>query len=54
MKLNVDVVLLGLPGLLYVGQACQYALAHDRYGMALAFLAYGIANVGFILDLHGV
>lgn len=54
MKLSVDVILLGVPGLLYAAQACQYAAVHDRYGMALAFLAYGVANLGFILDQHGI
>jgi hypothetical protein len=31
--------------------ALNYALS-GRWGMALAFVAYAVANVGFILDLR--
>jgi hypothetical protein len=43
------------PGLLlfvaaiYLIVAADY-LGNDRYGMALAFVAYALANVGFALD----
>lgn len=41
-------LLLGV-GLVYVVVAVGYARAH-RLGMALAFLAYALANVGFAWD----
>lgn len=36
-------------GLIYGVVALDYA-HHARYGMALAFLAYALANVGFAWD----
>lgn len=38
---------LALAGVLYLSVAYRY-LQHNDPGMALAFLAYAIANVGFI------
>lgn len=38
---------LALAGALYLWQAGNYA-ASGQYGLMLAFLAYAIANVGFI------
>jgi len=40
--------LLGIVALIYLGVAVSYWLQDDR-GMALAFAAYSLANVGFIL-----
>ncbi len=37
--------------LAYACVAVSY-LRERRYGMALAFIAYALANVGFILDLR--
>jgi len=39
---------LGLAGLLYVSVAARYGMAGNP-GMALAFAAYAVANVGFII-----
>lgn len=45
-------------GWLLAGVALAYAWVaieycrQGRYGMALAFLAYALANIGFILDLR--
>ena len=36
-------------GLVYAIVALEYAL-DGRYGMALAFISYAVANVGFALD----
>lgn len=37
-------------GAVYLAVAVEYAIA-GRYGMALAFAAYALANGGFALDL---
>lgn len=42
--------LLAAVALAYAWVAWDY-WSQGRYGMALAFLAYALANVGFILDL---
>ena len=34
---------------IYVGVAADYA-RQSRYGMAVAFVAYGLANLGFAWD----
>lgn len=41
--------LLLLVGVIYLIVAADY-FGDDRYGMALAFVAYGLANVGFAMD----
>jgi len=51
---NIVYIFLGIPMLLYVAQAAQYALSQGKYGLALAFVAYALANVGFILDSKGI
>ncbi len=38
---------------LYVWQAVNYAGA-SQHGMALGFIAYALANVGFILAARGI
>jgi hypothetical protein len=43
--------LLAAVTLAYLWVAIGYAREH-RYGMTVAFLAYALANVGFILDLR--
>lgn len=42
--------LLALVTVVYAAVAVTYARDH-RWGMCLAFVAYALANVGFILDL---
>lgn len=42
--------LLGLCGFIYLWVALGYVF-EGRTGMALAFVAYAVANLGFILDL---
>jgi hypothetical protein len=39
--------LLAIVAVIYLGVAISYARERD-YGMALAFIAYALANVGFI------
>ena len=43
--------LLLLVGCIYLGVAVDYA-RQERYGMALAFVAYSAATLGFVLDLR--
>lgn len=38
---------------LYLWQAFNYQQA-EQYGMALGFVAYALANVGFILAARGI
>ena len=38
---------------LYLWQAANYSAA-NQYGMAIGFVAYAAANVGFILAARGV
>ena len=42
--------LLALVALIYLGTAVNYGLDH-RPGMAIAFVAYALANLGFMVDL---
>ena len=44
-------ILLYFVALVYAGVAGQYIYA-GRYGMALAFAAYALANIGFVLDIQ--
>jgi hypothetical protein len=53
MKLG-PVFWLGVPMLMYLGQAVFEYLRQGRYGMALCLTAYSLANVGLILDAHGI
>lgn len=49
----MNVWLLGLVAAIYAYVACDYFTA-GRFGMGVAFSAYAISNVGFILDaLYG-
>lgn len=41
-------ILLGITGCIYIGVAADYFLKQNS-GMALAFFAYALANLGFIL-----
>ena len=43
------ILLIGV-GVVYFIVAIQYCLIH-RYGMALAFIAYALANAGFAWDV---
>ncbi len=45
----MSVMLLSLVGVAYAYVALDYAFS-GRPGMALAFAAYAIANLGFIID----
>jgi hypothetical protein len=38
---------------LYIWQAVNYAAA-GQYGMSLGFVAYALANVGFIVAARGI
>ena len=50
---NIVYFTIGIPLLMYLAQSIQYALQQGKYGMALAFASYALANVGFILDSKG-
>jgi hypothetical protein len=52
--MNAGLIFLGVPLLMYVMQGAFVYYAAGRYGMALAMLAYALANVGLILDLYGI
>ena len=54
MSLNLGLVFLGIPLLMYIMQGVGVYLIAGRYGMALAMVAYAIANIGLILDLYGI
>ena len=43
--------LLGIVGMIYMAVAAQY-WAENNPGMAIAFVAYALANLGFIIA-HG-
>lgn len=53
MKLG-PVIWLGIPLLMYLGQSIFEYLQQGRYGMALCMAAYSLANIGLILDAHGI
>lgn len=46
-------ILIGIPGLMYLAQAVFGYVPQGRYGMALCFVGYACANVGLILDAYG-
>lgn len=46
-------VLIGVPLIMYLGQAAEYYFAAGRVGMAVAMLGYALGNVGLLLDRHG-
>jgi hypothetical protein len=52
--MNLGLVFLGVPLLMYVLQGAFVYLAAGRYGMAICMLSYAAANVGLILDLYGI
>jgi hypothetical protein len=47
-------VTIGVPLLFYLAQSIQYAIQQGRYGMAICFAAYALANLGLILDSKGI
>jgi hypothetical protein len=47
-------IFLGIPLLMYVLQGATVYMQQGRYGMALCMYAYALANVGLILDAHGI
>ncbi len=51
--MNASILPLILACALYFWQAASYFVAGQR-GMAAAFVAYALANVGFILAARGV
>ncbi len=52
MKLG-PLIWLGVPLLMYVGQAVFHYAQVGRWGMALCMAAYACANGGLILDAYG-
>lgn len=50
---NAVYITLGIPLLMYLAQSVQYFVQQGKYGLALAFVSYAVANVGFILDSKG-
>jgi hypothetical protein len=47
-------ICLGVPGFFYLAQAAFYGIQQGRIGMTVAFVAYSVANIGFILDSKGI
>ena len=47
-------ICLGIPGLFYLGQAAYYGLHQGKIGMTVAFVAYAVGNIGFIMDSKGI
>lgn len=47
-------IFLGIPLVMYVLQGATDYLAQGRYGMALCMFAYATANIGLIMDAHGI
>ena len=47
-------ICLGIPGFFYLGQAAYFGLLQGRIGMTVAFVAYAVANIGFIMDSKGI
>lgn len=43
---------LAVTSVIYLGVLTHY-WGQGRYGMALAFFAYAVANIGFLLDAYG-
>jgi hypothetical protein len=48
------IIFLGIPLLMYLGQAIFDYWMAGRKGMALCMCAYALANVGLILDAYGI
>jgi hypothetical protein len=48
------IIFLGVPLLMYVLQGATDYLVQGRYGMAVCMFAYAAANVGLIMDAHGI
>lgn len=46
----MNAILLSVVAVIYASVAVGYAL-DGRWGMCLAFVAYAIANIGFVIDL---
>lgn len=49
----MNIYLVGLVALIYVGTAVDLYLKHDQ-GLALMFLSYAVANVGLIMSMRGI
>ena len=48
-----NLVLLSIPLICYAVASGAYFVGLHRYGMALTFFGYSVANVGLIMDLYG-
>ena len=46
----MNLYLLGMVGVIYCWVAISYG-QQERYGMMLAFIAYALANAGFMVDI---
>lgn len=53
-KVYGPIIFLGIPAAMYVGQAAWYAYVQGKIGLPIAFTAYMIGNIGFILDSKGI
>jgi hypothetical protein len=47
----VSALLLFIVGVIYLGVALDNALM-DNFGMAVVFVAYAVANIGFIMAMR--
>jgi hypothetical protein len=48
-----NLILLSVPLICYAVAAGGYFFGLGRYGMALTFFGYSVANIGLIMDLYG-
>ena len=49
----MNIYLIGLVALIYLGTAVDLYLKHDQ-GLAIMFLSYAVANVGLIMSMRGI
>jgi hypothetical protein len=50
---TTTLLLLSIPLICYAIAAATYFFGLGRYGMALTFFGYSVANIGLIMDLYG-
>jgi hypothetical protein len=54
MNQNQSILYLGIPMLMYAMQAYFVYWDAGKYGLALTMISYAQANIGLILDAHGI
>lgn len=49
-----ELIWLAIPALAYTAQAVFVYAAQGRWGMVVAFGAYTVGNIGFMMDVKGI